>query len=64
MAVGANTIWCTKFFMVVTFPLSYPISMLLDKILGDEIGTVYDKKKLIELLKVCYLIALDTTHCC
>ena len=44
--------------MVVTFPLSYPISIILDKILGDEIGTVYDKKKLIELLKVCYFIAL------
>ena len=31
--------------MVVTFPLSYPISLLLDKILGAELGTVYDKKK-------------------
>ena len=38
--------------MLLTFPLSFPISKLLDKLLGDEIGTVYDKKKLIELLKV------------
>lgn len=52
LAVGAYTIWLTKFFMVLTFPLSYPISKLLDVILGDEIGTVYDKKKLIELLRV------------
>ena len=52
LAVGAYTIFLTKFFMVVTFPLSYPISKLLDCILGEEIGTVYDKKKLIELLRV------------
>ena len=52
LAVGAYTIWLTKFFMLLTFPLSYPISKLLDCLLGAEIGTVYDKKKLIELLKV------------
>lgn len=52
LAVGAYTIWITKFFMLVTFPLSYPISKLLDCILGAEMGTVYDKKKLIELLRV------------
>ena len=43
--VGASTIWLTKFFMVLTFPLSFPISLILDKILGDELGTVYDKRK-------------------
>ena len=52
LAVGAYTIWMTKFFMLLTFPLSYPISKLLDVLLGAEIGTVYDKKKLIELLRV------------
>ena len=52
LAVGAYTIWLTKLFMILTFPLSYPISKLLDCILGDEIGTVYDKKKLVELLRV------------
>eukprot|EP00094_Tigriopus_californicus_P003006 TCALIF_02895-PA protein Name:"Similar to CNNM2 Metal transporter CNNM2 (Homo sapiens)" AED:0.03 eAED:0.03 QI:0/0/0/0.5/1/1/2/0/940 len=52
LAVGAYTILLTKFFMVVTFPLSYPISKLLDVVLGAEIGTVYNKIKLIELLRV------------
>ena len=50
--MGANTIWLTKFFMLLTLPLSWPISKLLDCLLGEELGTVYDKKKLIELLKV------------
>ncbi|XP_058230838.1 metal transporter CNNM4 isoform X2 [Hemibagrus wyckioides] len=52
LAVGANTILLTKFFMLVTFPLSYPISKLLDCILGQEIGTVYNREKLVEMLKV------------
>lgn len=52
LAVGANTILLTKFFMLATFPLSYPISKLLDCILGQEIGTVYNREKLVEMLKV------------
>uniref|UniRef100_UPI00358E92FE metal transporter CNNM2-like isoform X2 n=1 Tax=Myxine glutinosa TaxID=7769 RepID=UPI00358E92FE len=52
LAVGANTIILTKFFMVLTFPASYPISKLLDVVLGQEIGTVYNREKLLEMLRV------------
>lgn len=52
LAVGANTIILTKFFMLLTFPLSFPISKLLDFFLGQEIGTVYNREKLMEMLKV------------
>ncbi|RVE66227.1 hypothetical protein OJAV_G00123970 [Oryzias javanicus] len=52
LAVGANTIMVTKFFMLLTFPLSFPISKLLDVLLGQEIGTVYNREKLVEMLKV------------
>lgn len=52
LAVGANTIVVTKFFMLLTFPLSFPVSKLLDCVLGQEIGTVYNREKLLEMLKV------------
>ncbi|KAA0716812.1 Metal transporter CNNM4 [Triplophysa tibetana] len=52
LAVGANTIIVTKFFMLLTLPLSYPISKLLDCVLGQEIGTVYNREKLVGMLKV------------
>ncbi|XP_064163840.1 metal transporter CNNM4 isoform X1 [Anguilla rostrata] len=52
LAVGANTITVTKFFMVLTFPLSFPVSKLLDCVLGQEIGTVYNREKLVGMLKV------------
>ncbi|XP_053406690.1 metal transporter CNNM4-like [Mercenaria mercenaria] len=52
LAVGARTRFVTYFFMVLTFPLSFPISLLLDKILGEEIGQVYNREKLQELIRV------------
>lgn len=52
LAVGANTILVTKLFMLLTFPLSWPISKILDCVLGQEIGTVYNREKLVEMLKV------------
>lgn len=52
LAVGANTILLTKFFMLLTFPASYPVSKLLDYLLGQEVGTVYNRSKLLEMLRV------------
>jgi len=52
LAVGAKTIIITKFFMLLTSPLSWPISKLLDLMLGEELGTVYNRARLIELLRV------------
>ncbi|XP_072177373.1 metal transporter CNNM2-like [Diadema setosum] len=52
LAVGAKTIWLTRFFMALTFIISYPISKILDLVLGKEIGAVYDRVRLMELLRV------------
>jgi len=52
LAVGAKTIILTKFFMAITSPLSFPISKILDCLLGSEIGTVYNRERLMELLRV------------
>ena len=52
LVVGAWTIPLTLVFMVATFPISLPLSLLLDLILGKEIGSVYDREQLLKLLDV------------
>ncbi|KAH7708806.1 ancient conserved domain protein 4 [Aphelenchoides avenae] len=51
LAVGARTIWITRAFMMLTSPLSYPISRLLDWLLGDEVAS-YDRKRVMEMIKM------------
>ncbi|CAN8023928.1 unnamed protein product, partial [Ixodes persulcatus] len=52
LQIGARTLFVTKVFMVLTFPLSWPISKILDWVLGEEIGHVYDREKLIEYIRL------------
>ena len=52
LAVGAKTIYLTKLFMLLTFPLSLFISKILDRVLGEEIGHVYDRERLMEYIKI------------
>lgn len=52
LLIGAYTIPLTYVFMVLTFPLSLPLSLILNLILGKEIGSVYNRQQLLELLNV------------
>lgn len=38
--------------MLLTFPLSLFISKILDRVLGEEIGHVYDRERLMEYIKI------------
>ena len=38
--------------MMLTYPVSYPTSKILDLILGKEIGNFYDRDRLKELVQV------------
>lgn len=59
LAVGAKTIYITKFVMILTFPLSYPVSKFLDWLLGEEIGNYYNRERLNELVKVSELLVSE-----
>ena len=51
-ATGARTIPITYLFVLVTLPLSYPISVLLDWLLEKEISNVYTGRALLQLIRL------------
>ena len=52
LSIGAKTIYLTYIFLALTFIAAYPISLILDKVLGDEISGVYTRQGLFELIKL------------
>jgi len=52
LAIGYYTRFIVIFFMFLIGIIAYPISALLDCIMGRELGNVYNKAQLTELLKV------------
>lgn len=50
--------------MIITFPLSYPTSKILDVLLGEEIGNVYNRERLKELVKVSFYTISDKNFIC
>lgn len=52
LAIGAKTILITKTVMILTMPLSWPISRALDWCLGQEITNIYTRERLKELVNV------------
>jgi len=52
LAIGAKTIWITWIVIICTFPVAYPLSIVLDCALGDEIAFVYDRERLQEYIRI------------
>lgn len=46
LAIGAHLSFLVKFLMLITLPISYPLSKLLDCILGTEHGTFFRRAEL------------------
>ncbi|CAB3262331.1 unnamed protein product [Arctia plantaginis] len=61
LMVGAKSIMVTKAVMALTAPLAFPVSKLLDYFLGEEIGSVYNRERLKELVKEIKMILLQVT---
>lgn len=48
---GYKLSWLVKIFIFIFYPVSRPLAFVLDKILGEEIPTVYSKKELAMLIE-------------
>lgn len=51
LSLGARTVWLVYAFMVLLYPVAKPIALGLDKILGEELPTVWDKREIKEIIK-------------
>ena len=47
LAVGSKTLFLTKFYMVVLFPIAYPISLVIELIFGAEHQTFLNKMQVL-----------------
>ena len=52
LVIGAHTIWILYLFVFITFPITFPLSAILDKILGEDAGNVYNKNKMKRLFEI------------
>jgi metal transporter CNNM len=51
MAIGARLTWLIYIFMALTFVISFPISAILDKVLGEEVGSTLSKNRMKKLFE-------------
>ncbi len=51
LIVGAKTVGLVKFFMFILYPICRPIAWALDRLLGEEMPTIYSKKELIKIIE-------------
>lgn len=51
LKVGASTVWLVRIFRFILFPICKPIAMVLDKVLGTELPTIYNRRELAHILE-------------
>ena len=50
LSVGAYTVWLVNIFIIVLYPVCWPISKTLDAMLGEEMSTVWSRRELKEII--------------
>ncbi len=51
LSIGAKTAWLVKIFIFILYPICWPIARVLDKVLGEELPTIYSKKELMKIVE-------------
>lgn len=51
LQIGAKTSWLVKAFMFVLLPICWPLAKALDKLLGEEVQTIWSRRELKEIVQ-------------
>jgi metal transporter CNNM len=52
LSIGQKSLPLVKFFIAVFFIAAYPLSVILDYILGEEVGTIHSRQELLTMLQI------------
>lgn len=51
LTLGSKTVWLVKLFIFIMYPIAKPLAWGLDKALGEELGTIWSKKEIEEIIR-------------
>jgi metal transporter CNNM len=51
LSLGAKTAWLVRIFIIILYPISWPIAWVLNKTLGEEMVTIYSKQELMKIVE-------------
>lgn len=51
MQFGAKLVWLIRLFIILLYPFSKPLALMLDKILGKEMPSIWSKQEIQEIIK-------------
>jgi len=49
--LGAKTAWLVRIFIIILYPVSWPIAWVLNRTLGEEMATIYSKQELMKIVE-------------
>ncbi|CAM9946697.1 unnamed protein product, partial [Discosporangium mesarthrocarpum] len=52
LRIGSSVVPLVRLIMCLLYPIVKPLSVILDKMLGDEVGTIHSRRELRELLQI------------
>jgi len=51
LTIGSKLIWLVQLFIVILWPICAPLAWVLDRVLGDELPTIYSKRELLKIIE-------------
>lgn len=52
LQIGAKAVPVVRLIEALLYPVAKPMALVLDKVLGDELGTIHSREELLKLLQI------------
>lgn len=52
LQIGARAVPVVRLIEALLYPVAKPMALVLDKVLGDELGTIHSREELLKLLQI------------